>query len=147
MAGGTFLIPVYVVYGAVSVGLTWWLARTLFHHGEVFLTDVFEERPELATAINRLLVVGFYMLNLGYAFLILRANEAASALSAVELLISKLGILLVSLGVIHFVNMLLFWRIRRRQEETDRAPVAAQAYVNPGVAEEDEGWGQWSPQT
>lgn len=140
---GRYLIPVSVIYGVVSVALTWWLARTLSRHGEVFLADVFEERPQLATAINRLLVVGFYMLNLGYALLILRANTAPTALSAVELLINKLGILLVSLGLLHFVNMLLFWRIRRRQVEGEAAPAAAQAYVNPG---DEQGWGQWSPQ-
>lgn len=129
----SFVIAVYAVYGVVSVGLTFWLARTLSRNGEAFLADVFEDREHLGQSLNRLLVVGFYMLNLGYAFLILQSNYAPTALDAVELLVSKLGLLLVSLGIIHFVNMALFWKIRSRTSDRG-VPVVAQAYVNPGMA-------------
>ncbi len=109
------LIWVYVLYGSAAIGLTVWLARTLFRNGAIFLEDVFEDRPGLAEAVNRLLVVGFYMLNLGYAFLIFRSQvRPTDAVAGVELLVNKLGVLLVSLGVIHFMNLLVFWRIRRR---------------------------------
>ena len=82
---------IYAAYGAISLVLTIWLARTLFKNGAVFLEDVFAKDPRIAQALNRLLVVGFYLLNLGYACL-----------------------LLMSLGVIHFANLYLFHRIRRR---------------------------------
>ena len=122
MDGDIYLIWSYIVYGAVSVGLTIWLARTLFAHGAIFLEDVFDERPGMANSVNRLLVTGFYMLNLGYAFLILRSNVAPDALGAVETLITKLGILLVSLGVIHFVNMAVFWWIRNHRTKPQLPP-------------------------
>ncbi len=111
---GGYLVPVYVVYGLVSLGLTIWLARTLFRNGAVFLRDVFADKPDLADAVNRLLVVGFYLLNLGYACLLLKAPGAATMVSAIEVLAGKLGALLLSLGVLHFANMFLFHRIRRR---------------------------------
>ncbi len=111
-----YLIPVYAAYAVVAVSLTIWLARTLFKSGTVFLRDVFEE-PDLAEAVNRLLVVGFYLLNLGYAALLLRAGKPDSAVAAIETLAFKLGLLLMSLGVMHFANMYLFHRIRRRGRE------------------------------
>src|SRR3712207_3756471 len=91
-----FLIPVYVTYATVSIGLIVWLPRTLFRNGAVFLDGVFEDNPKMAEAVNHLLVVGFYMINLGYAALLLRANDAADAVTAVEVLVQKLGVLLVS---------------------------------------------------
>ncbi len=105
---------VYLAYGAVAIGLTVWLARTLYSNGTAFLADIFTDRPDLATAINRLLVVGFYMLNLGYSFLLLRDPVVSNATEAGQLLIDRLGVLLVTLGLIHFVNMAVFWKIRRR---------------------------------
>ena len=57
---------IYAAYGAISVILTIWLARTLFMNGAVFLEDVFAGDPRVAQALNRLLVVGFYLLNFGY---------------------------------------------------------------------------------
>jgi hypothetical protein len=111
------LVSVYVAYSLASVGLTIWLARTLSKSGEVFLDDVFVDNPRMAPAVNRLLVVGFYLLNLGYAFATLKAGAAGlTAVQAVETLAAKLGALLLSLGVIHFGNLYLFHRIRRRSQ-------------------------------
>lgn len=140
---GGYLVGIYVVYGAVSVGLTVWLARTLFHNGGVFLEDVFEDRPHLAEPVNRLLVTGFYMANLGYAFLLLQANVAPSAVTAVEVLIHKLGILLVSLALIHFFNLYVFYRIRQRAQAAHLPPpVPAQAAVESTPPLGDPQWQQ-----
>ena len=78
MGGDGNVIAVYTAYVAVAVGLTAWLARTLFRNGAIFLHDVFEDRPGLAEAVNRLLVVGFYMLNLGYAFYLVRSGRGST---------------------------------------------------------------------
>lgn len=149
------LIVVYLVYVPVAVALTVWLARTLHRHGTVFLDEVFADQPDLATAINRLLVTGFYMLNLGYAFLILRAEPAGSAVGAMEELVTKLGLLLVSLAVLHFVNVLVFERIRRRVQIADApppVPPSAAWYPTapappgaPAGQAQDVG-GQWGPE-
>ena len=123
---------IYIVYGAVSVGLTVWLARTLFSNGAVFLEDVFDNQPMLAQAMNRMLVVGFYMINLGYAFSILNTPQAATASDAANVLIHKLGLLLLALGIIHFANLFVFWQIRnRRRMQTAPVPVHAQAILTP----------------
>ena len=130
MSPDNYLVPVYAVYTVISVALVVWLARTLFRNGAVFLEDVFADQPGLAAAVNHLLVVGFYLLNLGYAFLILRANAAPDAISAVEVLVQKLGALFLSLGVLHLLNMYVFYRIRRRAEApTLPVPVAPQLSV------------------
>src|SRR5438105_4592904 len=94
----SYLVPVYAAYAVITVGLTIWLARTLFTNGAVFLEDVFKDTPKLADAVNRLLVVGFYLLNLGYAALIMKAEGGTTVLEAVEVLAWKLGALLLSLG-------------------------------------------------
>ena len=117
------LIVIYVLYGMAAIGLTVWLARTLFSNGAVFLEGVFKDNHELAEALNRLLVTGFYMLNLGYAFLIFKTNgRPVGAVESIELLVNKMGVLLVSLGLIHFLNMIVFWRLRKGSDR--RTPPA-----------------------
>lgn len=129
-----YLIGLYLVYGLAAVALTNWLARTLYRNGGLFLEDVFEGRPELARAVNKLLVVGFYMLNLGYALLLLRSDAALTAVGAIEVLSVKLGWLLVSLSAMHFVNLLVFAKIRRRARLAQLPPpLAPQAAVAPAV--------------
>ncbi len=128
------LILIYVIYGTVAVSLVVWLARTLFANGTVFLEDVFTDKPKMAQAVNRLLVIGFYMLNLGYALLLLPGgNRPQDNIEASELLIRKLGILLASLGVIHFVNMYVFWKIRQRREIDIAEPPVMHRGVTSGT--------------
>jgi hypothetical protein len=129
-----YLVPVYLVYGVTAVALTLWLARTLFHNGAVFLNDVFADNPKIAEAVNRLLVVGFYLFNLGYACLLLKADPAMSVVGAIETLAYKLGALLLSLGAMHFFNMYLFHRIRRRAQLANLPPPAMHHYHLGGPA-------------
>jgi len=129
------VIVVYVVYVAIAATLTIWLARTLFRHGTAFLHDVFSERPELADAVNRLLVVGFFMLNLGYALYLLRASRGLDAFEATQFLVNRLAILLVTLAGMHFLNVFVFWRIRaHREQRTLPVPIAPQVIVPPAPA-------------
>src|SRR5687767_1025136 len=131
------LVTVYIAYAGASVGLTIWLARTLSKSGEVFLDDVFVDNPRMAPAVNRLLVVGFYLLNLGYAFVTLKAGaDSLTAVQAMETLAAKLGALLISLGVIHFGNMYLFHRIRRRSQ-IRLAPPPVKPQLNHGAWREE----------
>lgn len=124
-ASSAYLVPVYAAYAVIAIGLTIWIARTLFKNGAVFLEEVFPDSPKMAEAVNRLLVVGFYLVNLGYASLILKANSTASMTQAIEVLAQKLGLLLLSLGAMHFANLYVFHRIRRRAKIAQLPPPVA----------------------
>jgi hypothetical protein len=125
-----FLPVVYAIYAAVSVVLTIWLARTLGQNGRFFLLDVFPDNASMADAVNQLLVVGFYLVNFGYACLLLRGGAATTITGAVETLAGKLGYLLLSLAVMHFANLYVFHRIRRRaRASTMPAPLAPHGRV------------------
>jgi len=121
----------YAIYAIASIGLTVGLARTLFHNGKAFLAQLFPDDTNVAKAINSLLVTGFFMLNLGYAFLMSKAEATSTTFEATEQLIRQLGVLLISLGVIHFVNMAVFWKIRRNITETASVPAPYTTTVTP----------------
>jgi cytochrome b561 len=125
----------YLVYLVISVPLTIWVARTLSRNGRVFLVDVFDGNDEFADAVNRLLVVGFYLVNLGFVTLFLRTRDTVSdARGAIEQLSMKLGTVLVVLGVLHLLNVWIFNAIRRRSrlEEMTTPPVPPNAFVGTG---------------
>lgn len=124
-ASSGYLVPVYGTYAVVAIGLTVWISRTLFKNGAVFLEDVFPDSPKMADAVNRLLVVGFYLVNLGYASLILEAHGSTSIRQSIEVLAQKLGLLLLSLGAMHFANLYVFHHIRRRARLAHHAPSSA----------------------
>ncbi len=104
-----------LVYLAVSIGLTVWGARTMHRNGRIFLVDVFHGTEALADSVNHLLVVGFYLINLGYISLALKLGyDPATNGAAIEALSSKVGMVLLVLGGMHFFNLFVFSRFRRR---------------------------------
>ena len=110
-----WIIMTYVVYLAISVCLTIWVARTLHKNGRVFLIDSFHGHESLADSVNHLLVVGFYLINIGYVTLALKYGAAAAnAQEALESLSTKVGLVLLVLGGMHFFNLFVFTRMRKR---------------------------------
>src|SRR5262247_4198614 len=102
-----YTVAAYIVYLMVSTGLTVWVARTLSKNGRVFLVDSFRGNEPLADSVNHLLVVGFYLINIGYVTLALKyGDKATDTRTALEILSTKVGLVLVVLGVMHFFNLL-----------------------------------------
>ena len=96
----------YVLYLVLAIGLTIWVARTLSSNCEVFLIECFGHDVTLAKSTNHLLVVGFYLVNLGFILLTLQYGaEPQSVPDMIRFLSSKVGLAVVVLGVMHFFNM------------------------------------------
>jgi hypothetical protein len=131
MTPNTYPVWSYLVYVAVSVALTIWVARTLHRNGRIFLVDAFHGNEALADSVNHLLVVGFYLINIGYVALALRCGDKPVDMqTAVELLSTKIGLVLLVLGGMHFMNMIVFSRLRRRAlREFGPPPVPPQGRV------------------
>jgi hypothetical protein len=110
-----FIIPLYATYIIITVILTVWVAHTLFKNGKLFLIDIFHGNKELAQAVNNLLLVGFYLVNIGYAVYTMRVwdTEVTSRLM-LEILSLKIGAIILILGGMHFLNMFIFFRLRKR---------------------------------
>jgi hypothetical protein len=111
----TWIIWTHLTYLGISIALTAWVARTLHRNGRVFLVDCFHGNTELADSVNHLLVVGFYLINVGFVSLALRFGvSAANPQEALETLSTKIGLVLLVLGVMHFFNLGVFTACRRR---------------------------------
>jgi hypothetical protein len=109
-----FTIWAYLMYLLWSILVTVWVARTLHKNGRVFLVDAFQGHEALADSVNHLLVVGFYLVNIGFVALALKETHTPhSAQTALEFFSTKIGWVLLVLGAMHFFNMLVFSRMRR----------------------------------
>lgn len=106
-------VVMYLVYLALSITLTVWVGRTLSRNGKVFLEDAFDDE-RLASSVNHLLVVGFYLLNLGYVSVAMRVTSTiGDTADAMEELSLKVGLVLLVLGAVHFFNLYALSRYRR----------------------------------
>lgn len=125
------VVTTYAAYIILSVGITIWVATTLSRNGQLFLINVFDGKKELASSVNHLLVVGFYLINLGFVSLGLKLGyDVASCREAIEALSLKEGTVLLTLGVMHFFNLFAFSCIRSKS--SNHPPVTPDGFTEIG---------------
>src|SRR6201993_3994685 len=108
----TTIVVTYAVYLLISINLTIWVARTLHKRGAIFLVDAFHGNAELAASVNHLLVVGFYLINIGFVALALKTEALiTNPRAAIEMVSDKIGYVMLILGAMHFFNLYVFTRI------------------------------------
>ena len=126
-----YTVITYFLYLVISVALTVWVARTLHKNGRVFLVDAFHGNEPLADSINHLLLVGFYLVNIGYVTLALKyGDKPANLEQLLEALSTKVGAVLLILGAMHFFNLFVFSKMRKHALlHAAPPPLPPQAYV------------------
>ena len=111
----------YFIYLPVVIILTWYVAHTLFKNSKVFMLDIFQGKAEIALSTNRLFETGFYLLNLGFALLIMEVtSNIFDGRGMLEILSYKIGGFSIYLGIMLFFNLYLFFRGRRISKERAR---------------------------
>src|SRR5947209_10862010 len=111
----TMVVVTYFVYLLISVNLTIWVARTLHKRGAIFLVDAFHGNAEVAASVNHLLVVGFYLINIGFVSLALKSDLLIiDWRKVIEMLSEKLGWVLLALGAMHFFNLFVLTKNRHK---------------------------------
>ena len=117
-------IPIlgYSLYLAISIALTIWVARTLHRNGRIFLIQAFHGREDMADSVNHLLVVGFYLISLGFVTMALRYGTPPHNLEGVFVYLStKVGTAMLVLGAMHFFNLFNFDKMRRKAKRSEAA--------------------------
>lgn len=113
------LVIAYLIYLPVSIMLTLYVAHTLFKNGKIFMLDIFHGKQDIAFSTNKLFEIGFYLLNIGFALLILRIdNRIYSYQGMIEALSIKLGWFSIYLGIMLFFNLYMFFRGRKASKRT-----------------------------
>ncbi|MGH1428101.1 MAG: hypothetical protein ACRBEE_09180 [Arenicella sp.] len=109
----------YLIYIIATIFITVFVARTLSKNGEIYLVDGFDGNELLASSVNHMLVVGFYLLNLGFALLRMRTNTAIESVEGMVVYLSSgLGFVLFALGIAHFFNMYVISQFRKNKTKT-----------------------------
>lgn len=119
----------YCIYLPIAIGLTYYVAYTLFKNSIVYMNDIFQERPDVAKATNNLFRIGFYLVNIGIALYILKIHAFVNHVQGViETLSYKIGGFSIYLGIMLFINMFLFFRGKRisKEKKENQNPTLAQ---------------------
>ena len=136
----THHVIAYLLYLAIAITITIWVGHTLHKHGRHFVIDAFHGDEERGDAVNHLLLVGFYLVNMGMAALFLHVGKnPETAATLIEYVVTKIGVVLIVLGGMHYFNLKNLDRLRRKGAAHKKAAttggpgvrVAKPAFQNP----------------
>lgn len=121
----SFNFTAYLIYLPLVIALTWYVAHTLFKNSKVFMLDIFQGKADIAGSTNKLFETGFYLLNLGFALVIMEiTTEISDSRTLLERLSTKVGGFCIYLGIMLFFNLYLFFRGRRKSRAKAAIPQA-----------------------
>ncbi len=113
----------YAVYLPIALFLTYYVSKTLFKNSKVYMLDIFKGREEIAFATNKLFETGFYLLNIGFALMILQMNLYNDSYQLlIEKLSYKIGAFSIYLGLMLFINLYFFFRGKRKASQAAVVP-------------------------
>ena len=96
------------------------------------MLDIFKGKEDIALATNRLFEIGFYLINIGWALLILKityhSTKGMSTQTLIEILSMKIGGFSIYLGIMLFVNLFFFFRGRRKSKQSLKSPTKTSMY-------------------
>jgi len=112
------IVVIQSIYLVLSVGMTMYVAQTLYKSGRIFLVRTFADDEAMADSINHLLVVGFYLVNIGWVFMWTKYGEKpVNVGGAIEFITTKVGIAMLILGIIHLLNLKFLWSLRKHLQK------------------------------
>ena len=115
-----YTLTAYLIYLPVAILMTIVVSHQLFKNGKIFMLDIFHKKEDIAYATNSLFKIGFYLLNIGFALLIIHMNEIISKEGMILSLSTKIGGFSIYLGIMLMLNLFLFMRGRRKSLEKER---------------------------
>ena len=115
----TKILVGYAIYLPIALFLTYYVSKTLFKNSKIYMLDIFKGLEEIAIATNKLFETGFYLLNLGFALMILEMTIYKDDYqSLIEALSYKIGGFAIYLGIMLFLNLYFFFRGKRKASQT-----------------------------
>ncbi|TWV97392.1 hypothetical protein [Chitinophaga pinensis] len=105
----------YIIYLLITYLITVRVGLVFFRNGRIFILGLLKDDVSLTDAINRILLIGYYLVNLGYAALMISTWNTIHSWMELYLSITVMtGKIVMTLAVMHYINMLVIYFISKR---------------------------------
>lgn len=103
-------ILAYCIYIIATILLIYGLGKYFHKNGRIFIFYLFHQQTNITDSTNNILLILYYLLNMGYAVVQLYLWQRITSLSLLlSSLIEKLSFILIILACIHYLNMLIIY--------------------------------------
>lgn len=96
----------YCIFLAIVVYIIVVIGRICYRNGNVYVLSLMPGHEDLCIRINRMLLIGYYLINIGYAATtLIRWRTITTYAQLVDMTASALAIIICMLAVLHYLNI------------------------------------------
>jgi hypothetical protein len=115
-------ILTYIFYLLITLYVVLYVGNVLYHNGRLFLVNTFKGNTTIADAVNKVLLAGYYLINTGYTIMVLKVWDRVDTLEEMmNVLSTKAGLIILTLGIMHIMNVILLIILGRNKKETSNS--------------------------
>jgi hypothetical protein len=105
----------YIIYLFITYLVTVHTGLLFYRNGRIYILNLLNGDEQLTSFINKMLLTGYYLLNLGYAAVMIRFWKTITTLNELTSSITSMaGKIMLSLALIHFANMAAIYFISKK---------------------------------
>jgi hypothetical protein len=107
-------VSAYMIYIAMMFFIIVYVGKYFYDNGRIFIIALLNGNVSLADYINKLLLVAYYLFNIGYAFIKLKSWPKIGSIEALfSSLAVNMGALILILACTHYFNMLAIYLLSK----------------------------------
>lgn len=101
-------IIAYGIYLSITVFIIVVVGKTCYRNGNIYVLALIPEHADLCHRINSILLIGYYLINIGYATTTLISWQKINLLTElVEIIAMKTAIIMGILCLLHYLNIFI----------------------------------------
>ena len=113
-----FNVITYLIYIPITSFITIWVGYVLYKNGEPFILKQLNGDKQLTGYVNKILLAGYYLLNLGYCLWIIAGwDEIGGWAGVLQSLADTIGVIVLGLGIMHFINIFILQFIGKNKNQ------------------------------
>lgn len=98
----------YLIYFGITIFIIVKVGKVCYNNGNIYVSQLIPDHEELCQKINQMLLIGYYLLNIGYcAMTIISWQKINTTENLIEIIASKSAVIIVTIAIMHYINILL----------------------------------------
>jgi len=98
----------YFIYLSITILIILKVGKICYENGNIFVSELIPNHADLCQKINQILLLGYYLLNIGYCAMNLISWEKILSINQlIEVIALKTAIIIFIISLMHYTNIII----------------------------------------
>jgi hypothetical protein len=103
-----FNIIGYFIYLGITIFIIMKVGKICYKNGNIYVAELIPDHTEICQKINRILLLAYYLLNIGYcAMTLISWQKILSAAQLIETIGVRTAVIIFIISILHYLNIFI----------------------------------------